>query len=169
MPRVISRTIDLGADSFLRDLAAALEIAFGREYPSNFIFRFGSNVVSGEIDDAVRTGPRMKEFLRLPGERFRFEIHSDAVWQYHVEFTGLADGSVFDSPRCLLGDGAMPHDDFGGNNGFADFLSHSKSTPIDEYYREWAEEIAANGSLYYDDFDIRDINRRLQNIDDFGQ
>lgn len=161
------------ADRSLHELAITLEIAFGREYPSNVVLRFGKNVVfERHADDSAKSGKRIRDVLRLPGERFRFEIHSDAVWQYEVELTGVADGAGMDaSSRCVSGEGAMPHDYFGGNESFADFLmgSHSKSASVADHYREWADEVSANGNLYYDDFNLADINRRLWNIEEFEE
>jgi hypothetical protein len=106
----------------------------------------------------------ISSFLTFPGQRMSLERDMDAVWTYDIEYSAILEQTGQRSyPHCIAGEGLVPSDEFGGMEHFRDFVEGQRSSDatLRNFYCNWARELDADPDLYFNPFDINDINERL--------
>ena len=78
-------------------------------------------------------------------------------WVHYIELEKTIDAYDKNYPTCVDGEGSCPPDDVGGEGGYEEFLEaiSDPKHPEHEEMLEWGEEQG------YHDFDIKELNRKL--------
>jgi hypothetical protein len=172
-PRVW-RDVEVDADVSLHDLNLALQSAFGWDIPTdNYEFHINGTSFK-ERDLYAGTEPvtpkpiALRSLLKgLIGERFQYVRTCDATWVFHIELSGVKKGDA-SVPQCIEGEGAMPCDEFGGNEAYGEFLTGQRgpSSSVRDFYAKWADEVRASGG-WFNDVDLVGANERLRNLSEY--
>jgi hypothetical protein len=169
----IWRRVQVYSDITLDELHKVIQIVMGWTESHLHQFEIGEtdysipSVLEGPFGEKPKDERRAKLSKVAPQEKSKFGYLYDFgdSWEHEIlveKILPAAEGQYY--PVCLTGKRAGPPDDCGGPWGYADFVEAIKDPkhPDHEDLLEWI-----GGEFDPEAFDLEDINKRLEKIDEW--